>query len=208
MMFCGLFNSYYIFTWLPTFLTGGGAPQNVALLAGSLATFGGMIGGVGLGYLMDKTRVGIGITAIGPVVAIIALLLMVWNLSGPKSDTASLWLSVFLGLGVLGATSCAQVISTNAYPVAIRATGLGWATGVSRIGGLLAPAIGGALLAAKSSTSTLLLWSIIPMVGIALTLVFYRICFGNISDTDEDHLAAESDHDEVAASAPATTGTK
>ncbi|WP_216896079.1 MFS transporter [Nocardia alni] len=198
MMFCGLFNSYYIFSWLPTFLTSGGAPENVALLAGSLSTLGGMIGGVGLGYLMDKTRIGIGITVIGPIVAIVALLLMVWNLSGPKNDAASLWLSVFLGLGVLGATSCAQVISTNAYPVAIRATGLGWASGVSRIGGLLAPAIGGALLAAHSSTSTLLLWSIIPIVGIALTLVFYRIRFGNISDTDEDHLAAEPTIDEVA----------
>jgi AAHS family 4-hydroxybenzoate transporter-like MFS transporter len=58
------------------------------------------------------------------------------------------------------------------YPVAIRATGLGWALGVGRIGSIVGPTIIGIMLAAAADARSVYLWCLLPvslgMLAVAL----------------------------------------
>ena len=48
------------------------------------------------------------------------------------------------------------------YPTAIRSTALGWSSGVGRIGAILGPVLGGALLAMQLSHQMIFLDFVVP----------------------------------------------
>ena len=48
------------------------------------------------------------------------------------------------------------------YPTAIRATGVGWALAVGRIGSIVGPSVGGILLATKVDIRTIFLFAAVP----------------------------------------------
>ena len=58
------------------------------------------------------------------------------------------------------------------YPVAMRATGLGWALGVGRVGSIVGPTIIGLMLASAADARSVYLWCLAPilfgMVAVAL----------------------------------------
>lgn len=184
MMFWGLFNAYFLFNWVTTLLTSAGVPQETALIATSMATLGGTVGGVLFGILVDRTRFGLGATVIGPVIGVLALVLLAFNLDSPGA--AIIALCVGVGFGGLGATLIVQVVPTQAYPTSIRATGVGWAAGVSRVGGLFAPALGGAMIATGVAPQTMLLVSVVPVALVGVSVIVYRCVFGNAGDETID----------------------
>jgi AAHS family 4-hydroxybenzoate transporter-like MFS transporter len=54
---------------------------------------------------------------------------------------------LFAGGAMIGSQLGANAMAAGIYPARIRSTGIGWALGVGRLGGIAGPAIGGALLA-------------------------------------------------------------
>jgi AAHS family 4-hydroxybenzoate transporter-like MFS transporter len=58
------------------------------------------------------------------------------------------------GFCIVGGQIAANALTANFYPTAVRATGVGWALGIGRIGSIIGPLIGGALLAAKWDTGS------------------------------------------------------
>jgi AAHS family 4-hydroxybenzoate transporter-like MFS transporter len=50
------------------------------------------------------------------------------------------------------------------YPTAIRATGVGWALGIGRVGAIMGPMAGGALIAAQLSPALLFSCAAVPFV--------------------------------------------
>ena len=52
-----------------------------------------------------------------------------------------------LGISVQGAQAGMNVLAATYYPTAMRSTGVGWSLGVGRIGAIVGPLIGGAMLA-------------------------------------------------------------
>jgi AAHS family 4-hydroxybenzoate transporter-like MFS transporter len=58
-----------------------------------------------------------------------------------------LFASCAAGFGVVSGQNCANAFAANFYPTYIRATGVGWALGIGRIGAIVGPSIGGAMLA-------------------------------------------------------------
>jgi MFS transporter, AAHS family, 4-hydroxybenzoate transporter len=48
---------------------------------------------------------------------------------------------------MIGSQLGANAMAAGLYPARIRSTGVGWALGIGRLGGIAGPAIGGALLA-------------------------------------------------------------
>ena len=52
----------------------------------------------------------------------------------------------FLGFGVQGSFVGLYAVAARMYPTAIRSTGIGWAIGMGRLGGILGPILGGILV--------------------------------------------------------------
>jgi AAHS family 4-hydroxybenzoate transporter-like MFS transporter len=57
------------------------------------------------------------------------------------------------GFCVVGGQIAANALTAGYYPTSVRATGVGWALGIGRVGSIIGPLVGGLLLAGKWSTS-------------------------------------------------------
>jgi AAHS family 4-hydroxybenzoate transporter-like MFS transporter len=61
------------------------------------------------------------------------------------------------GFCVVGGQIAANGLAAGFYPTSVRATGVGWALGIGRVGSIVGPLVGGALLTAKWSTGEVFL---------------------------------------------------
>lgn len=61
------------------------------------------------------------------------------------------------GAGIVGSQLGLNGFAAAAYPTALRSTGVGWALGIGRLGGILGPILGGALLGLGFSPAAILL---------------------------------------------------
>src|SRR5712675_1152976 len=61
------------------------------------------------------------------------------------------------GFCIVGGQIAANALAAGFYPTAVRATGVGWALGIGRVGSIVGPLVGGALLTAKWSTGSVFL---------------------------------------------------
>jgi AAHS family 4-hydroxybenzoate transporter-like MFS transporter len=68
------------------------------------------------------------------------------------------------GVGVIGAQVGATALASMTYPVTMRATGLGWALGVGRVGSIVGPTIGGFAVATAADPRSIYLGCIVPVV--------------------------------------------
>ena len=74
----------------------------------------------------------------------------------PSSGTpsSSPWRSSPPAFVIVGGQIAANALAAGFYPTSVRATGVGWALGIGRVGSIVGPLIGGALLTAKWSTAS------------------------------------------------------
>jgi AAHS family 4-hydroxybenzoate transporter-like MFS transporter len=79
------------------------------------------------------------------------------------------------GVGVIGAQVGATALASMTYPVTMRATGLGWALGVGRVGSIVGPAVGGLVLATAANPRAVYLGCIAPvLLGMAAVALLKR----------------------------------
>ena len=71
------------------------------------------------------------------------------------------------GFCIVGGQTAANALAAGAYPTAARATGVGWALGIGRVGSIVGPLIGGLLLSLHWSTEALFGVAAIPALGAA-----------------------------------------
>ena len=139
--FMCLFMVYALSSWLTKLMAGAGYSLGSALTFVLVLNFGAMIGAVGGGWLADRFHIKyvlVGMYALAAV-SITAL--------GYKVPTEVL----FVLVGLAGASTIGTQIVTYAYagqfyPMAVRSTGIGWASGVGRSGAILAPIVIGTLV--------------------------------------------------------------
>jgi AAHS family 4-hydroxybenzoate transporter-like MFS transporter len=129
-----------------------------------------VIGGVVLGRLIDRRDPYLILSA---AYFAAAVFIAVIALAGPNT-TLLLAAATACGFGVSGAQIGLNAVTANAYPTAVRSTGIGWALGVGRIGSILGPTIGGALLTLGWTPRALLLTAIAPALIAALAVFALR----------------------------------
>jgi AAHS family 4-hydroxybenzoate transporter-like MFS transporter len=81
-----------------------------------------------------------------------------------ESGTSLTWLIVTVfasGFGVIGAQNGANALAAEVYPTQSRATGVGWALGVGRVGSILGPVLGAMLV---GQTPRLFLMAAVPLM--------------------------------------------
>jgi AAHS family benzoate transporter-like MFS transporter len=141
--FMGLLLVYGLNTWLPEIMRQAGYPLGASLSLLLTLNLGGVAGLLVAGKVAD--RFGARRSTIGwfVVAAVFLALLSV------KLPSVGLYAAVFLtGCFVFSAQVLVYAYVGRTYPDAMRATGIGWAAGVGRVGAICGPILGGALLGA------------------------------------------------------------
>src|SRR6204780_2076517 len=149
VFFMSLLDIYFLANWLPTVLNDLGASVSEAAAIGSMLQVGGVVGTFALGSIID--RFSFRALALVCFIAVFA-----GGAIGELGHNAFLiWVAVFAsGFCVVGGQIAANALAAAFYPTSVRATGVGWALGIGRVGSIVGPLVGGVLLTMKWSTES------------------------------------------------------
>ncbi len=73
---------------------------------------------------------------------------------------------------MIGGQIAANALAAGFYPTSLRATGVGWALGIGRVGSIVGPIVGGMLLTLKWSTASVFVAAAIVALCAALAAFF------------------------------------
>ncbi len=166
-----LFILVYMIFWMPTLLRQVGQPLHVAILATIWYAIGGIVGGLFMGWIADRIGSLPKVLAFGYLGAAVFIAVAAFSVH----DTSILIPAMFLtGFSINGGQPSLNTIAATFYPTAIRATGIGWALGVGRIGAVIGPLVGGLLVGAHFAVPSVILANIVPaLVGLVAIVLFH-----------------------------------
>jgi len=193
VFFMSLLDIYFLANWLPTVLHDLGASVSAAALIGSMLQVGGVVGTFALGIVIDRFSFrALALVYFGAVFAVGAI--------GQVGHSAVLVsIAIFAaGFCVVGGQIAANALAAGFYPTSVRATGVGWALGIGRVGSIIGPLVGGVLLAHKWSTAAVF----IAAAAAALCAALAAIALSLLASTGGAGQASSID----ATLKPATTG--
>jgi AAHS family 4-hydroxybenzoate transporter-like MFS transporter len=160
MFFANLLDLYFVNSWMPTIMKDVGMRERLAIVITTLFQIGGIVGAMLIGKLFDRHpsfKLSFRVLALGYLTAASCVFLI------GESGTSTVWLivTVFMsGFGVVGAQNGANAMAAEVYPTAARATGVGWALGIGRIGSILGPNLGAMFV---GTTPRLFLYAALPL---------------------------------------------
>lgn len=165
--FMNLLMYYFLINWLPLTLQTAGINLSKAILFTALLNFGGIVGTIVLARVID--RIGsfriLWLVLLAAAVAIAAV--------GYIGSQGGLLLGIAIfaaGFCVNGAQNNMNALAAGLYSTPSRATGVGFALGIGRIGSILGPVVGGLLLAAQMPLQTLFLIGALPAFVAAIAI--------------------------------------
>jgi AAHS family 4-hydroxybenzoate transporter-like MFS transporter len=149
VFFMSLLDLYFLTNWLPTVLNDLGASVSEAAVIGSMLQVGGVVGTFALGSVID--RFSFRALALVYFIAVFA----VGAIGQLGHSVVFVTMAIFAaGFCMVGGQIAANALAATFYPTSIRATGVGWALGIGRVGSIIGPLVGGALLTMKWSTAS------------------------------------------------------
>lgn len=167
--FFALGNIALLANWLSTFMFEmRGVPLETFAFYMIIGYFGGAAGTLAMGWLMDRVNPYwvIACYYLVDAVAIVSL-----GYVSPETAVAFVTALVVWNFCQVGGQTGINNLTTLSYPPEMRSSGLGWAGGVGRFGGILFPALGGAALAAALPLETIMLATAVPALVVA-ALIF------------------------------------
>ena len=168
--FCCLLLVYLLSSWLPKVLQEAGYAEKASLLSLFSLNFGGMVGAILGGWLGDR----FGLPKV--VVAFFLAAAVSIALIGYNPPAGILFLLVFVaGATTIGTQILLYASVAQLYNLSIRSTGLGWASGVGRIGAIVGPTFGGMLLAQQLPLQQNFLLFAIPAAISALAMIVFAV---------------------------------
>jgi AAHS family 4-hydroxybenzoate transporter-like MFS transporter len=166
--FLSLGNIALLANWLPTYFQElGGVPIQEFAKFLMIGFIGGAIGTLSMGWFMARINPywlicgfflldAVAIVALGWLpfgIAVFIVALLAWNFAQVGGQT---------GLNTL---------ATLGYPPEMRSSGMGWASGIGRFGGMVFPLLGGMALAAELPLPTIMLLIALPALLVAVLIV-------------------------------------
>ncbi|MFB9948272.1 MFS transporter [Rhizobium puerariae] len=165
--FMNLLMYYFLINWLPLTLQQAGIDLSKAILFTALLNVGGIVGTIVLARVIDRMgsfRI-LWLVLLSAAVAIAAV-----GYVGAQGGLP-LGIAIFIaGFCVNGAQNNMNALAAGLYSTPSRATGVGFALGVGRIGSILGPVVGGALLAAQMPLQTLFAIGALPAIVAAIAI--------------------------------------
>jgi len=136
IFFTNVFTAYCYFSWTPTVLSAVGLSLATALHGLLLFNLGGVIGALlGAWWMGRAGSRPVLLTLAGA--AALSTLALGWVEATAEDHRALMVCLLLAGVGVNGVQVQMYTVAASAYPTQLRATGVGWATGTARLGGVL-----------------------------------------------------------------------
>jgi AAHS family 4-hydroxybenzoate transporter-like MFS transporter len=159
--------------WIPTLLNATGQSAAAGINFSVVLLIGGIIGAFIIGWCMDRFGT---YRILIPAHLCATLFIGSFALLVKTSPVA---VALLIGLTLNGGTSGSQGLLARLYPTALRTTGVGWASAVSRLIGSAQPLLLGVMLAAHWTPATTLWVCSMPTIVSMLALsVLSRDRFG------------------------------
>lgn len=142
--FLYMFSQYFFLQWNNKLTTDAGFPVADGLAVSILTNYGGIAGGIIIGYFSTRLPF--------RAVAVITLLVMGAGIAAFGGAANNLVLAQVIGFAngfcIFGAAVLLYATAAATFPARVRATGIGLSMGAGRLGGFLGPLIAGPMLGA------------------------------------------------------------
>ncbi|MDZ7934672.1 MAG: MFS transporter [Emticicia sp.] len=148
---------YFLTSWIPKLAKDAGLSMELAIYAGTVFNIGAFFGIITQGYFSSKYGLK---KTVGVIMVLTGVLMASFGLF-VGSDVVLLILAL-LGFGIQGGFVGLYALSARLYPTEFRTTGVGWAMGAGRLGGIVGPIIGGLLIGAGLGIATNFLIFAVP----------------------------------------------
>ncbi len=145
VFFCNLLILFFLINWLPSVLQQAGLPIERAIIATVVLNAGGIVGGLILGSIVDRRQP---FAILTTAYCAAAVLVSGIGFAAAVSIPTLMGTIFAVGFFVIGSQYCMNALAASYYPTALRSTGVGWALGIGRIGSIIGPVVGGAMIAA------------------------------------------------------------
>ena len=167
--FFALGNIALLANWLATFMYElAGLPIETFAFYMIIGYFGGASGTLAMGWLMDRMNP---YWLIAGYFVVDAAAILSLGYIPPQAAVAFVTALVVWNFCQVGGQTGINNLATLSYPPEMRSSGIGWAGGVGRIGGIVFPFLGGLALAAALPLQTIMFATAIPALVVA-ALIF------------------------------------
>lgn len=141
-MIAGFMALWFVISWIPKLAILSGLDQSQGIYAGAVFNLGAFGGTILLGWIARKAKLQKVILVFLLAAAVVMMIF------GAVRMPVMLVLAVafLIGIFLQGGFNGIYPLAARLYPAEVRSTGIGWTTGVGRIGAVLGPALGGFLL--------------------------------------------------------------
>jgi MFS transporter, AAHS family, 4-hydroxybenzoate transporter len=160
--------------WLPTFLHNyGKVGLTTAAAMTSMSAVPAALWPIALSRIMDRIGVARGL-ALNLLVGALCMTSFAWVSALPALGW---FIGVTFGVFVAGSVTGVYALAAQAYPVDMRATGMGWAIGAGRVVATVIPLMGGAALAQGASAGSVAtcVSALLSLAALAAFLLSFRL---------------------------------
>lgn len=164
---------YVIMSWTPKLATQMGYTKQAAVFAGVLLNVGGMAGSIIMALLSTKVRLSRLLTG---YLLLSAVVVGLFGVCGQLKDALVIF-PILMGLALNGAVAGMFSLAPTLYAAEVRAMGMGWLQGVSRVGGVLGPMLVGIMVDTGWRVGDVFKVQVVPLIisMIAVTVIFTAI---------------------------------
>jgi AAHS family 4-hydroxybenzoate transporter-like MFS transporter len=149
---------YFIVSWLPSLLQAAALPVSAGIMSITAFSFGGIVGSLAEGPLMNRFR-----PAFVLFVEFIAFAILVAVLAAVPLSLGRVAVMAFgLGVTIQSAQAGLIIFAVTLYPIEIRSTGAGWSVAVGIVGSIIGPLLGGFAMLAGWSAQEIFLAGAMP----------------------------------------------
>ncbi|MER7106863.1 MFS transporter [Streptomyces sp. NPDC000229] len=161
---------YFITSWTPTLLVEAGLSGSQGLTGGTLLNVGGIFGSAALGALAARFA----LRSVLMAYLIATAVLLSAFIASTSSLGVAFTLGAMIGLFANGSVAGLYALTPATYGTGVRATGLGSALAIGRIGAIVAPTVAGSLLDSGWTPENLYLAVSVIYVATAALLLLLR----------------------------------
>ncbi len=156
--------TYLLLSWLPSLFHTEGLSTGQSILATTLFQPGGLVGGLLIGWFCDRFGSEASLICTVLIGALFVALLGLF----PAPFPMTLLIMAGIGFGIGGSQMSMNALAGALYPPTFRATGVGWALGVGRLGNIFGPFVGGIMLSLGWAPHAIILTALAPaLVAVA-----------------------------------------